>query len=542
LASDFVPAPEASPLTGPEPTRPARIALRALQLGAIATVLAVSTYVSFELDRFFVPKELALHATALVAGAFALSAIRRSPATRVDRLLAAYLALSALSALFATNRWLGVRGLFVSVSAVAIFWTARALREEGLASRLIAGLAAVVVLTAATSLLQAYGVRTDFFSINRAPGGTLGNRNFVAHVCTFGLPLLWFAALRARSARRWLGASAGVMIVIATLVLSRSRGAWLACGAVVLVLLGAMLLSPPLRRDGRSWRRLFGVIVFAGGGVGAALLLPNSLRWNSDNPYLESVRGVANYQKGSGHGRLIQYERSLLLAARHPLFGVGPGNWAVDYPAHAPAGDRSLSENELGMTTNPWPSSDWIAFITERGFAAAVLLALVFIRLALGGLRRLFGAVDAEEALAATALVAVIAGAVVAGAFDAVLLLALPSLVVWASLGALWTPEARRIDARARGRRSAVALIVIVATGIGAARSAAQLTAMDIYAMRSDRASLLRASRIDPGNYRVHLRLARGGRRAERCAHARAAHALFPSAEVTRQLSRGCGD
>src|SRR5215217_6260742 len=38
-----------------------RLALRALQAGAVLVVLAAATYKVFELDRFFVPKELTLH-------------------------------------------------------------------------------------------------------------------------------------------------------------------------------------------------------------------------------------------------------------------------------------------------------------------------------------------------------------------------------------------------------------------------------------------------------------------------------------------------
>src|SRR5438552_9021973 len=32
----------------------------------------------------------------------------------------------------------------------------------------------------------------------------------------------------------------------------------------------------------------------------------------------------------------------------------------------------------LPISLNPWPSSDWIAFVSERGFAAVALLALAF--------------------------------------------------------------------------------------------------------------------------------------------------------------------
>jgi hypothetical protein len=56
-----------------------------------------------------------------------------------------------------------------------------------------------------------------------------------------------------------------------------------------------------------------------------------------------------------------------------------------------------------------------------------------------------------------------------------------------------------------------------------------QLTAMSMY---DTRGSLAQAARLDPGNYRVQLRLARTGNRAQRCAHGRAAHALFPHART----------
>ena len=62
---------------------------------------------------------------------------------------------------------------------------------------------------------------------------------------------------------------------------------------------------------------------------------------------------------------------------------------------------------------------------------------------------------------------------------------------------------------------------------------------MDIYATHSDRASLERAAQIDPGSYRLQMRLARMRGKA-RCAHARAAHALFPTALAASAEARGC--
>jgi len=520
-------------MDGTDPTNAERLALRLLQLGAIAVVVAVSTRHIFDLDRFLVPKELALHATALFGALFAWRAIRRLTLTRIDKLLLGYLLLGAVSALFATNRWLGLRAFAVSASAVLILWIARGLSEAGMERAVLNGLALAVAVAAVTSLLQAYGVYTHLFALNRAPGGTLGNRNFVAHVAAFGLPLVILAAIRAK---RFLFAASGVAIVFAALVLTRSRAAWLASAAMLLIFFVAILTSAPLRRDGRTWRRIFAIVLFAAGGVSAALLIPNALHWRSDNPYLESVKGVADYEKGSGHGRLIQYRNSLLMSLRHPLFGVGPGNWPVEYPRHVKAGDRSLDPSDPGMTFNPWPSSDWMAFLAERGIAATVLFALALLGIFVAAFRRLRAAVDAEQGLLAATLLATLAAAGVAGLFDAVLLLALPSLLIFAVLGALW-PLQLPVEGQAP---SPVAIVLIILAALATYRSTAQIIAMEIFATHSDRASIERAARIDPSNYSAQMRLARRGNRKQRCEHALIARSLYPLAEAARDVARGC--
>jgi O-antigen ligase len=507
-----------------------RLSLRILQLGAIAVIVAVSTFHAFELDRFFVAKELVLHVAAVLAALCAWHGLRSLEMTRLDWLLAGFLGLSALSALFATNRWLGLRGLAVSVSGVLVFWVAR---THGRA--LVAGLAFAVVVAAVTSLLQTYGLDIELFSENRAPGGTLGNRNFIAHVAAFGLPLLLFITIAAQRYRTFLWSAIGTALVTASLVITRSRAAWLAFAAMLVVLLFALIASGSLRRHGRTWRRLGFVILVSAIATAAALFLPNTLHWRSKNPYLESIHKVADYSGGSGRGRLIQYERTLGLAIRHPLFGVGPGNWAVEYPTRAPGSDPSMNESDPGMTMNPWPSSDWIAFVAERGPTATVLLALFFLGVIRLGFRQLFAAPDAESALAAVALLGVIAGALVAGLFDAVLLTAVPAYIVFASIGALLTVPPAIVPARSG---FSVFILLILVSAFGAYRSGSQLVAMDIYTTARNRAELERGSQIDPGNFRLHLRLARGGKL--RCAHATAAHALYPSAQIAKQLARGC--
>jgi O-antigen ligase len=506
--------------------------------GALTVVLSAVVYRVFDLDRFFVPKEIALHTTAALAGLLALRPLLRMRWTLPNLALLAFLLTTVASAAVATNQWLAIRATAVSLSGALIFWTAQALRDAGLGRRLLGIVAAAVVLAAITSLAQAYGLRLDVFSLNRAPGGTLGNRNFIGHAAAFGLPAVLYFVLRARSAAGVLAGSAGAAILAATLVLTRSRAAWIGAAAVVAIVLGGVAAAPLLRRAPRTWKRLASAVFLVTAAVAAAILLPNTLRWRSDSPYLETARNVAAFDEGSGRGRLIQYERSLQMTLAHRLLGVGPGNWPVRYPEFAVRNDPSMDPSAPGMTYNPWPSSDWIAFVAERGPVTASLLAAVMIALAFSGVRNIFSPAGADEAMAAVTLVATVSAGVLTGLFDAVLLLPVPALLVWCGLGALSS------DSGAAARRSLLTgllmLTLIAGAAAGAFRSASQLGAMHLFATRGDRASLQRAAVLDPGNYRIRLRLARTGKRDDRCAHALELRALYPNSQAATNAARGC--
>ena len=515
-----------------------------MQAGAIAVVLAAAPYKTFDLDRFFVPKELVLSITALAATLLCVARAKRLSLGRADQLLALWLVLGALSALFATNWWLAGRAVAVSLGGAACFWCARTLARAGYSRQLTAALALAGVVGAMTALLQAYGLSTEFFSLNRAPGGTFGNRNFMAHLCVITLPALLLSGVRAPTRRSLVRWSTGIALVSAALILSRSRAAWLAValGTGVLVIAGVVALR---RRDASlAPARLIVLVVAAAAGAGAALVLPNTLDWRSGSPYADTAHSIVNYKGGSGHGRLIQYGNSLRMTVRHPLLGVGPGNWAVVYPRFASENDPSLGHD--GMASNPWPSSDWVTFLSERGPVSLVLMCLAVLALVADGLRGLRNGADTEARFSAAVLLATLAVLLIVGAFDAVLLLPVAALVGWSVLGALASPSRERsgLEMTLAWRMAALAGVALLG-GLLVTRSGAQLLAMSLYATSAKASVLERASAIDPGSYRIHARLAqlylgRGDcRRAK--PHARAANAQYPSSAAARRLLESCG-
>src|SRR5690348_4693836 len=210
------------------PSRSDRVALLLVQAGAVAAVLAALPYKQFDLDRYFVPKELALYIAAGGAAMACLAARSKLSLARIDWLLIGFLLLSAISAALAPNLWLSTRALSISLAGAALFWVGRVLRRDGLARPVLWAVALAGTLGAATALLQAYGITTEYFSLNRSPGGTFGNRNFMAHLAAIVAPTIIYCGLTARRVGASLVAAIFLAVVAAGEVLSRTRAAWLA--------------------------------------------------------------------------------------------------------------------------------------------------------------------------------------------------------------------------------------------------------------------------------------------------------------------------
>ena len=527
---------------------PHRATTALLQIGVVAVALAALPYRVFELDRYFVPKELVLHGAAVLLAVPLLARRREGRPDAADALLALFLAWSAASALFATNYWLAQRALGVTASSLILFWSARRIGNAGGHRPILVAAAFATVVATTTGLAQAYGYESVFFSLNRAPGGTFGNRNFVAHVAAIGLPVLIYTVVTARTSTGALVGTLGAGAVAALLVLTRSRAAWLAVAASLGVALIALLASRQYWRGSATGGRLARIALTAVVAVVAVVVLPNTLNWRSDSPYLDSALRVADYSTGSGRGRVAQYMNSLDMTTANPVFGVGPGNWPVEYVEFAPAADRSLADD--GMTANPWPSSDWVAYASERGPVAALALAGAFAVLFSSAFRRWSHLRGADEVLAKVALAATITATAVVSAFDAVLLLATPAFLAWIVIGATsgigltsGIGAAGGEPARSRWWKPAMILASLLVLA-AVARGTTQLAAIGIVAEGGAGTAWVDAARWDPGSYRIALRAAEVQASRRRCtsarAHATRARSLFPHAAAPRRVLRRC--
>jgi hypothetical protein len=213
----------------------------------------------------------------------------------------------------------------------------------------------------------------------------------------------------------------------------------------------------------------------------------------------------------------------------------------VEYPKFASRNDPSL--NDEGMTSNPWPSSDWVAFIAERGIAAVVVYALALFGLLVGAWMRAQAATTSHDRLGAIALAATVVIAAIVGAFDAVLLIAIPSLFLWSIAGALSPAGKPRVTLASNVRGPVIGAAVVIATLI-LLRSTGQIIAMSAYTAATTTTQAARAALFDPGSYRINMRLAEGSASRGDCQRVRryagAARELYPNAPEPRRLLRRC--
>jgi O-antigen ligase len=518
-----------------------RAACVTLQIACVAVVvLFIPAAAGLGYDAFAVPKEVVAAIAPLLAAALALLAARPRRLSWLEAALAGFLLVSAAALAQAASPTLAWRAFAVSCGGVAAFFAARRLAALGHRRALLAAAGAAAVLGALTVLLEAHGVTPELSMIGRSPGGTEGNRNYMAHLLVACLPLLLVGGARTSGSTR-AGLLAGLAVVVMAIVLSRSRGAWLAGTAAVAVSCAGILLA---RRAGAAPRRLVAALLCCVVAGLAAVHLPNQLRWGSDDPFLATAAAIVDGDRGTGRGRLIQYRNTLAMIREAPLLGVGPGNWSLAYPAHASAGDPSYMPRSP-QPVNRLPSSDWLGLAAERGLAAPLAALVAAAALAIACWRRLRSASESGADLAVVCL-ATMAAVAVAGVFDAVLLRPTPLLVVAVLIGAS-APEGRGVAVPDRWARIAAALLALAAILVGV-RLAPLVEATHhrtAYLTDGRVERLARAADATPDDYRLQMALALRWARRNRCDRAagpaRRALSTMPQLALARSILDRCG-
>ena len=344
--------------------------------------------------------------TALVLLSLLLLWRLRAPAVRAAARwplwmpVAAFSAVSILSALLSSAPWASLEASKGLLLVAALYVTADALRDPPAAERFLLGLTLAAAVAAGVGLLQVglcpptnapldeprwlyhrCGRARGLFSIYMTLAGVLS----LVLLVTLPRLLLGGAALR-RLVVPWPAMLAG-------LVVTYTRGAWIGFAAGLLTLAGTV----------RRGRRLLiaGLILLAGAAALAPFVAPYELR--------NRVLSMADPEEAGARERIYMWKSGLAMWRERPLLGVGPGGVKREYPRYAVP--EAFKRQTSHVHSTP------LQILVERGalgLLAWLAIWVVFGARCIGLLRRLPAEAHHERALVAGSLSAIV-GFLVAG-------------------------------------------------------------------------------------------------------------------------------
>jgi O-antigen ligase/Flp pilus assembly protein TadD len=200
-------------------------------------------------------------------------------------------------------------------------------------------------------------------------GAFFGNPNFLGGHLAMLLPLALAWALAGPGSRKtaWLRWTVAALLA-AGLVATQTRGAWIgaAAGLALLLLLCVAKFPGLLRRHRAPLATL-----------AASSILAAALFVASHAQSLSRISGMFSGDEEIGR-RLALMRCSLQMAIRHPLLGVGPGNFRLFFPSVQSAGLSQAQLRDRPYIVSEHAHNDLIQMAADAGFPAALLmLALI---------------------------------------------------------------------------------------------------------------------------------------------------------------------
>lgn len=309
----------------------------------------------------------------LLAGA-ALVALPRLRAVRGERAALAFVGFLLLCGLVraATDAWLRDARTPASFQAAdagyrLAHWLALGvLLRFGALQRTRASLpfASVLLATSLFGLLQRLGLgEIAGYGVEREPVSTLGNLN-VASEWTAVAAMVTAVLLPQCTGRTRHVAMAALAFAAAYLVIDGSRS------GLIALPIGLVLLAI-LRRREQPWPPL--LLALLGGLVGMVLAAATAQPAPADEAAAaaERQRGTSTLQV-----RLEIAKGTTRLFGESPIFGHGPGQFAVHYPRFRSQDEIELSSRGRAFATEVRTAhDDWLELLVDGGLPALVLFA-----------------------------------------------------------------------------------------------------------------------------------------------------------------------
>jgi O-antigen ligase len=351
--------------------------------------------------------------------------IAKSPIVLPLLLLVAW---AVVSLSWAHSRYEGIVPLMMWGAGLVAFFITASLPPEEIASRVPLGLFVSGVAVALLGLAQHY---FDFGWIEQhvKPAATFGNRNLAAEYMLLTLPfsLPWLVRPKAS-----LGAALGAALMVVYLLFAYARGAWLGFGAELAV--GASVVAIWARRPASSARVLLPRRVWITGALCCLVLLGLSRAGFTRNVQAIGRTAVSIATESGGHGRIAIWANTLAMIKKHPVAGVGMGNWSVHYPLYQQVVRVDpLMTDEIQHAN---AHNDYLELGSELGLVGVALLLWLAVAACRLSWARLSDS-SAEAPLVDLAAVAALAGIGVDAVFAFPFTQPMPVLLICVCLGSL---------------------------------------------------------------------------------------------------------
>ncbi len=282
------------------------------------------------------------------------------------------------------------------------------------------------------------------------------HNNMAASFAMTLAPLLVAAVLGAAGWRRALAWLVGLAGLLAYLGLLDSRAGLLGALLAVLAVGALFLLRPRLLAAGRPGRRLvIGACVLV--LLGAVAPLSDGVRGLAKDAWYAGVK-LSGIELQDVSFRQILWRKTLEMAARQPLAGVGAGNFPVEFPRH-----------ERLTTPKPHAHNDALQVLAELGVPGLLLFLGLLASLALWLARGLAGPADAGRFALLAGLAGLLVTFIAGGLFEVPFALgATAAHLAWAIgfAGALSSPGPPVVATRARAAGALALLAGLLAAGV----------------------------------------------------------------------------
>ncbi len=398
----------------------------------------------------------------------------------IATLLVAFLAWSLLTMLWAHNLYEAlIKALDYSAAVLAGLLVAHTITRNRHALHWV-----LVALFWSGIALALLGIAQFLFLVewvdqHAPPSATFNNKNMAAQYGLLTLPLGIVLFLRAKTPLSNWTYGIGSMIIAVFITYTRTRAAWLS------LLLEMSLLAIFLLYEARSGHvsafaqrgKIAPIVVALLGWLVAVHFDANGFRW-----FLSFVSDVALGTvdavkfDGTGIPRIAIWSNTLLMIWENP-FGVGLGNWVVEYPAYH---SRVIVDHEMSESIQHINAhNDYLEFAAELGFIGVALLAGIAWRVGAVAKRMLISQSGDRRYLMLGVLLAVI-GICFDAIFSFPFQQPVPLFLMIVYLGIVAANE-RGGDAPAAGEKGDVLAVVSNRTALlsaGAALSALSLAAL----------------------------------------------------------------